>query len=185
MIDADFPLDLFMIGVIFGVAAFVWAGWAQERPPKGVVWRIVLAVISLGGAALAGISVPAAVQSWPGPTAMVVGSPAFIVYVVVFWLEVIAIILLAIWATRRKRKDLIAPIVLAVVGIHFIPLAWVFGQPILVVTGVVVTVIAVVVARASERAAARSFWCGLLGGSILLVVGAVCAAVGFGALAGA
>ena len=115
MIDADFPLDLFMIGVIFGVAAFVWAGWAQERPPKGVIWRIVLAVV----------------------------------------------------------------------GIHFIPLGWVFGQPILVVTGVVVTVIAVVVARASERAAARSFWCGLLGGSILLVVGAVCSAVGFGALAGA
>ena len=183
MIDADFPRDLLMTGAIFGVAAFMWGGWAQERPPKGVIWRIVLAVISLAGAALAGISVPAAVRDWDGPTAIDVGGPAFIAYVVVFWLEVIAIIVLASWAARRKRQDLIAPLVLAVVGIHFVPLAWVFGQPIFALTGMIVVAIAYLATRMPDRTAARSFWCGLLGGGVLLVVGAVCAAIGFGALA--
>ena len=25
----------------------MWAGWAQERPPKGVLWRIVLVLLQL------------------------------------------------------------------------------------------------------------------------------------------
>lgn len=39
MIIDDFPRDLLMTGAIFGIAAFVWAGWAQERPPKHWIWR--------------------------------------------------------------------------------------------------------------------------------------------------
>ena len=67
-----------------------------------------------------------------------------------------------------------APLALAVVGVHFIPLAWVFGQPIYALTGVVVVAIAVLAARLSDAKAARSYWCGLLGGATLLVVGLVC-----------
>src|SRR5690606_8025027 len=147
MIITDFPRDLLMTGVIFGVAAFVWAGWAQERPPRHWGWRVVLAVLGLAGAALAGISLPTAIRNWSGPTAIAVGTPAFIAYIVVFWLEVAAMIALAIWATRRKRQDLIPVFVLAIVGIHFIPLAWLFLQPIYAVAGVILAVLAVVITR--------------------------------------
>lgn len=181
MIDPSFPRDLLVTGLIFGVAAFVWAGWGQERPPRHGAWRVVLAVISLGGLALAAVSLPLVIAHWGAATAFSTG-PAFLVYTIVFWLEVIAIVVLAVWASRRKRGDLIAPLVLAVVGIHFLPLAWVFGQPVFAVTGVIVTIIAVVVALRPDAVAARSFWCGLLGGSVLLASGVWCAVAGWQAL---
>lgn len=79
-----------------------------------------------------------------------------------------------IWAARRQRKDLFAPLVLTVVGIHFIPLGWVMAQPIYALTGAILTAIAMTAALVPDKAAARSFWCGLLGGATLLVVGAIC-----------
>ena len=182
MIIDDFPRDLLMTGVICGIASFVWAGWAQERPPKQGIWRVVLGALSLGGAALAGISLPAAIRNWNGPTAIVWGGAASTWYIVIFWLEVVAIVVLAIWANRRKRKDLIPPLVLAVVGIHFIPLGWVFLQPVFVLAGVLVTVAAVIAALVPEKTAARSFWCGIVAAPILLGVGTACAVVAFGAL---
>ncbi|WP_157432160.1 hypothetical protein [Agromyces italicus] len=183
MITPEFPRDLLMTGAIFGVAAFIWAGWAQERPPRHWIWRVLLAVIGLGGIALAALSIPRAIRNWSSPTAIEVGGPAFITYVVVFWVEVIAMIVLSILATRRGRSDLIAPLILAVVGIHFLPLAWVFGQPILAVTGALVTIVAAFATRPPLTIAARSFWCGIVGGPILLISGAVCAAAGAAALA--
>ena len=179
MIITEFPRDLLLTGAIFGVAAFVWSGWGQERPPKGWIWRVVLGALSLGGAALAGVSVPAVIRAWSSPTAIVVGGPAFIWYIVIFWLEVIAIVVLAIWATRRKRQDLIAPLVLAIVGIHFLPLAGVFAQPIYAVAGVLLTAAAVVAALVPDKAAARSFWCGILAAPVLLGVGILCATAAF------
>lgn len=182
MIITDFPRDLLMTGAIFGVAAFVWAGWAQERPPKHWIWRVILAVLSLAGAALAGISLPQALRNWSEPTAISTGTPAFIVYVVVFWLEVAAMIALAIWASRKKRQDLIPVFVLAVVGIHFVPLAWVFGQPLFFVAGMLLIGISVIAAYRPEKIAARSFWCGLFAAPVLLIAGAVCIVAGFAAL---
>lgn len=164
-----------MTGAIFGVAAFVWAGWGHERPPKHWIWRVALTVMQIGSAAQAAAGITLASTRWVGsPTAITDGGPAFIAYVVTFWVEVAVITVLLIWAARRKRKDLFAPLVLAVVGIHFIPLAWVFGQPIYVVTGVITTAIAIAAGFAPDKIAARSFWCGLLGGGTLLVVGAIC-----------
>ena len=182
MIITEFPRDLLMTGAIFGVAAFMWAGWAQERPPQGVAWRVVLGALGLCGAVLAAGTIPAAVSNWAEPTAIVFGGTAFAWYTTVFWLEVAAMTVLVILATRRKRSDLIAPLILAVVGIHFIPLAWVFQQPVYLVAGIAVTAAAAVAAFIPDRTAARSFWCGLPAGAILLATGAVCAAAGFGAL---
>lgn len=103
-----------------------------------------------------------------------------LVHTVIFWLEVVVMIVLSIWATRRGRKDLIAPLVLAIVGIHFIPLGWVFMQPVFVLTGVLVTAVAVVAALVPIAPAARSFWCGVLAAPILLVVGGICLVLGLG-----
>lgn len=182
MIIDDFPRDLLMTGAIFGLATFVWAGWAQERPPKRGIWRVILGVLSLGGAALAGISLPTAIRNWNEPTAISWGGAASTWYLVVFWIEVVAIIVLAIWAKKRRRTDLIAPLVLAVVGIHFIPLAWVFVQPVFVYTGVLVTVAAVVAALVPDKDAARSFWCGIVAAPMLLIVGTLSTVTAFGVL---
>lgn len=182
MIIDDFPRDLLMTGVIFGIAAFVWAGWAQERPPKHWIWRVILGVLSLGGAALAGISLPAAIRNWSAPTAISWGGTASTWYLVVFWIEVVVIIVLAIWATKRKRTDLIAPLVLAVVGIHFIPLAGVFQQPVFVFAGALMAIAALAAALVPDKDAARSFWCGIVAAPILLLVGTMCAAIAFGRL---
>jgi hypothetical protein len=178
VLDTDFPRDLVMTGAIFGVAAFVWAGWAQENPPSQWIWRVVLALLGLAGIALAAISIPAAIRHWNSPTAITAGSPAFIVYVVVFWVEVAACIGLSIWAVRAGRSDLIAPLVLLIVGIHFLPLAWVFGQPIMAVAGIVASAIAIGAALVPADTVARSFWCGLLTAPVLLAIGTWCTVAG-------
>ncbi|GAA1998384.1 hypothetical protein [Microbacterium ulmi] len=182
MLNLGFPRDLVMTGAIFGLAAFVWAGWAQEKPPMHWAWRVVLGILSLAGIALAALSIPTAIRSWSTPTVIDPKSAAFVVYIVVFWIEVAACIALAIWATRSGRPDLIAPLILAVVGIHFLPLAAVFGQPIMAVAGVLLTAIAVVAAFVPADHVARSFWCGVFGAPVLLAVGAWCAVAGTQAL---
>lgn len=55
--DLAYPRDLVMFGAVFAVAAFVWAGWAQENPPGHLAWRILLGALSLGGLVLAGLSI--------------------------------------------------------------------------------------------------------------------------------
>ena len=181
MLDLDFARDLVMTGVIFGAAAFVWAGWAQERPPAGVGWRVVLVVLQVGGLALLGFGIPAAARNWSTPTAIDPGSVAFVWYVAVFWLEVAAILALAIFLIRKKRGELIASWVLVIVGLHFVPLAFVFGQPIILVAAALITVAGVVSFFLPRRIAAPSFWCGILAAPTFLVLGAV-ALVGRGSV---
>lgn len=174
MINPDFTRDLVFTAALFGVVTFVWTGWAQERPPS-TPWRIVLAVLGLAGAALAGLNIPRLIRSWGEPTAMVVGSTPWIVYIVVFWIEVIALVVGAIVLSRRRRSELIAPFALLVVGVHFFPLAWVFGQPILFLAAVLITAAAIAAALLPRERCAPSFWCGILGGPIFLAIGTVCA----------
>ena len=176
------PRDLLMIGAIFGAAAFVWAGWAQEQPPGGILWRIALGVLSALGLVLAAICVPIAVRNWGAGSAFDTKGAPFVTYIVVFWVEVALMIGLSIWANVAGRADLIAPLILAIVGIHFLPLAWVFGQPILAVVGVVLAVAAVVAALVPADAVARSFWCGGVAAPVLIAAGAWCAAAGAAAL---
>lgn len=181
MLDTDYPRDLVMTGAIFGGAAFVWAGWAQENPPASWVWRVVLGVLGLAGLVLAALSIPVAVRNWATPTALAAGTPSFLVYVIVFWIEVVACVGLSIWAVRSGRSDLIAPLILLVVGIHFVPLAFVFAQPIMAITGAVLAIVAIVVALVPTGSIARSFWCGVLAAPLLLAVGAWSTVIGLAA----
>jgi hypothetical protein len=91
---------------------------------------------------------------------------------------VAACIGLSIWAVRAGRSDLIAPLVLLIVGIHFLPLAWVFGQPIMAVAGIVASAIAIGAALVPADTVARSFWCGLLTAPVLLAIGTWCTVAG-------
>lgn len=182
MLDLAHPRDLLMTAAIFGIAAFVWSGWAQEQPPTGWVWRAVLAVLGLLGVAMAALAIPAAVRRWSSPTAMRFDSGAWRVYVVVVAIEVVACVALAVWANIANRSDLIAPLILAVVGIHFLPLAAVFGQPIMAWAGGALTVVAVVAALVPASDTARGFWCGIVGAPIFLIAGGVCLVAGLAEL---
>lgn len=174
MIDPAFPRDLLFTAALFGFVAFMWAGWAHERPPKGVVWRVVLVAIQVGGLALLGFGLPPLIRSWGEATALVPGSAPFVWYMVVTWIEIIAIAAIAIRLIRTKRSDLIAAPAMIVVGVHFVPLAFVFGQPILMVAAVLLTAVGVAAFLLPRRVAAASFWCGALGGPVFLAVGLVC-----------
>jgi hypothetical protein len=183
MLDVAYPRDLVMIGVVFGVAAFVWAGWAQEKPPAHWGWRVVLGALGIAGLALAGLSIPVAVRNWRTPTAIDPASGGFRVYLIIVAVEVVVAAVLAIIVSRRRRSDLIAPLILGVVGVHFFALAVVFGQPVLHLAAVLITAVAIVAAL-RRSSAARSFWCGLLAAPIFLAIGTWCAVVGAGVLAG-
>ncbi|MFV4914575.1 hypothetical protein PFZ49_13810 [Microbacterium lacticum] len=183
LIDDAYPRDLVMTAAIFGVAAFVWSGWAQEGPPRPVVWRVVLAGLGVIGLVVAGFAIPLVVRHWSDGTAMRFQGTAWVAYLIVVAIEVVACVALVVWVTLARRSDLIAPLILAVVGIHFAPLAFVFGQPIMAWAGAALTVIAVVAALLPASDIARSFWCGLLGAPVLLLAAIPCLLVGRAALA--
>ncbi|MEU1971804.1 hypothetical protein ABZ477_09110 [Microbacterium sp. NPDC019599] len=172
MVDVGYPRDLALIAAIFGLAAFVWAGWAQEHPPRGAVWRVVLGALGLAGLALAAVGIVLTVHLWGTPTAIEPGTPEFFLYVVVFWVEFIGAGIVAFFVIRAGMSDFIAPIVLGVVGIHFFALAPVFHQPFLFLPAVLLTAAALAAAFIPSDDVARSFWCGLLGAPVFLAVGA-------------
>ncbi|MEZ3161959.1 hypothetical protein AB1K54_15700 [Microbacterium sp. BWT-B31] len=180
--NPDFPRDLVFIGALFGVAAFVWAGWAQESPPRSVWWRILLGALSLAGLVLAALTTPVLIANWGEPTAIDPGSGAFITYIVVFWVELIACAVLAYFAIRARLNDLVSPLVLVVVGIHFFALAPVLAQPALFIPAVLLTLVAVVAFAMPASDVARSFWCGVVGAPVFLAMGAWAAVVGTAAL---
>lgn len=183
MIDLAHPRDLVMIGAIFGLAAFIWAGWAQEAPPKGLIFRIVLGVLAVAGLALSVPSILTAIRNWSESSAFTTGTTAFTIYIIVFWAEVIIGAVASFFATRAGQAEIIAPIILAIVGIHFFVLALVFAQPVLHLAGALLTIIAVLAFVLPRDIAAPSFWCGVFGAPVFLGIGLWCLLAGSRALA--
>lgn len=182
MIDQSFPRDLVMISAVFSIAAFVWSGWAQEEPPSHFSYRFILGGLGAAGLALAVPSILIAIRNWGEPSAISTGTTAFTVYIVV-WAEVIAGGVLGFLAIRSGHSEWVAPLILAIVGIHFFALAFVFAQPVLHLSGVLITLIAIVAFFLPRGPAAPSFWCGLLGAPVFLVIGLWCLLAGRSAMA--
>ena len=152
-------------------------------PPTGLVWRVLLVALQVGGLVLMGFGITAAVRFWDTPTTLSSGSPALTWYIVVFWVEVVAIVVLTIRFLRTKRSWLIAPTVMIVVGLHFVPLAFVFGQPLIMVAAVLITAVGVIALFLPRSVAATSFWCGILSGPVFLAIGTWALVAGWSALA--
>ncbi|HET6302235.1 hypothetical protein [Microbacterium sp.] len=180
--NPEFPRDLVFTAALFGVAAFVWAGWAQESPPRSIWWRVLLGALSLAGVALAALTIPTLIANWGSPSALRPGTGAFITYIVVFWVEFVLAGVLAFFAIRAGLSDLVAPLILAIVGVHFFALAPVLGQPVLFIPAVLLTLIAVGAAVLPASDVAHSFWCGVVGAPVFLAIGAWCGVVGTNAL---
>jgi hypothetical protein len=124
-----------------------------------------------------------AIGSWSEPSAIATGTTAFTIYIVVVWAEVIAAAVLSFLALRSGHPEVVAPLILAIVGIHFFALAAVFAQPVLHLAGALTTIIAVLAFFLPRELAAPSFWCGILGAPVLLAIGLWCLLAGRGALA--
>ncbi len=168
MFDTTHARDLFMTAAIFALAAFIWAGWAQERPPN-TASRVALGLCSVAGLGLCLPSVLNAIQHWNDGSAIDTSKPTWTIYLVIVALEVIAMVIAAVLLKRRGRSELIAPVVLLVVGLHFYPLAPVFGQNFMSVTATAITAAAVVAFWAARRRQAPSFWCGILASPLFLI----------------
>lgn len=183
MLDVEFARDLVMTGAVFGLATLIWAGWAQENPPS-TAWRVVLGALSVAGLALLGFSIPLAITHWNTPSAIGSMNPALIAYIVVFWVEVVVCVVLAVYFTRTQRPHLIAPLVLIVVGVHFVPLAFVFAQPLIGLAAVLTTAAGIAAIFLPRRGTSPSFWCGILAAPIFVVLGTIALVAGAGALNG-
>ncbi|NNC12357.1 hypothetical protein HII28_10770 [Planctomonas sp. JC2975] len=177
MLTLRYPRDLVMIGAIFGVATMAWTGWAQEGPPSDA-WAIVLGILSVLGIALAALSIPLAIRNWRAGTAIEPKSMAFRVYLVVFWVEIVIAAVGGIILPLVGLERLVAPYILLIVGVHFFALAVVFKQNVLHLAGAVLVVVAVIAAIIPTGVAANSFWCGIVGGPVFLIIGAWCTVAG-------
>jgi len=176
VISLEFPRDVAFMAAVFGMATFVWAGWAQERPPS-TAWRIVLGALALAGVAVVGLTLPAAIRDWETPTALVVDSAPFAVYVAMVAVELVAGGIAAALLVRRGLPELVAPVIMIVVGIHWIPMIWVFQQPVLALIAAWCILVGIAAFRLPRVRQAPSFWCGILAAPALLAVGAACAVV--------
>ena len=140
--------DLLVFSAVFGFFAFVWFGWGQERPPDA--WRkwlgigaAVSVLVALGGGLLAW-------RSWQTPSAL--DAPAaFRLYLVTvaveFWVSLGGAVYLAV----KKRRKWIPVWICAVVGVHFLPLALVFSDLLLVVLALALVAVAVAARVANRR----------------------------------
>jgi hypothetical protein len=170
MIQTSYLRDVAMFAAIFGFFAFVWFGWAQERPPSAwkkwlIIGMITSVVVAAGGGLLAW-------QNWQEPSTLNVDT-VFRFYTVVvaieFWVAVIGAVVLAV----RHRRKWIPVWICAVVGIHFVPLALVFDSLLLIVLGLVLLGVAVAAYRASQRTTVEPSAVAGAGAGVALLITAV------------
>jgi hypothetical protein len=137
-----------MTALILGFFASSWFGWAQERPPAG--WRrplIAGAVLAMAFAAAGGVL---AWQNWSGASAL--DQPGAmrqfgIIAGIEFGVAAVGAIVLAV----RGHSEYTAPWICLVVGVHFLPLAPLLDNPLLVALGAVLCAVAVTAVLVSRR----------------------------------
>lgn len=173
MSEAPFVRDLIMTGAVFGLACFIWSGWAQERPPRR--WPVVLGMLSgLGALAAVGFGI-AAWLHWDAPSALGAGAAGMGSYLVIVAIELAVCVVAAVaLSVRRATRPYVPVAVLFVVGVHFFSLAVVFRMPAMHLVAALITLASIAALVVSVRARRRadapapSFWCGILSSPVFL-----------------
>jgi hypothetical protein len=171
-----FVRDHLMIGVIFGVASFVWFGWGQEDPPRA--WRAVLGIGAALGAVLALASGFFAWRNWSAATVFDLAKVASRFGVVV-GAEVLICGVGALVLARKRLTRYIAPWICGVVGLHFVPLALLFANATLLLPALVMVLVAILSVRAGRQGRLTpSAGTGLGAGTVLLLTSGLNLALG-------
>lgn len=169
MVAADFTTDFLRdavaAGAILAFFATGWYGWALEAPPRS--WRSWI----IAGLAASWVTVVVGVVvTWINWNTGTVFDPTIgRLFGLVVGIE-LAVAGVGAWILKRRdQNDLMPPWIALVVGVHFIPLGYILGIPVLYLLGAVVSVLAVVsVVVARARSLATSSATGVMTGSCLL-----------------
>jgi hypothetical protein len=165
------PRDLAVNTAILGFAAAAWFGWAQQDPPAG--WAAFLSVGSVMGMIT---TAGGAVAAWRsrGPAG---GAPSAMAdpanrrgYHRTVGAEVLACVAGAVLLGRAGAGDYVAPWILFVVGVHFLPLARVFRIRSLVPLAAVCALTAVAAVLIGRDGAAHPSAVAGAGGGLALLV---------------
>ena len=137
---AGTPRDLAVTALILGVAGMMWFGWGQAQPAAG--WALPLTIGTFAGVAVAVGAGVIAARFRGGSTAM--ADPRVRRgYGITVGIEVAACGLGAAALGLAGRSPYIAPWVLLVVGVHFVPLGRLFGSPHLLLAGPALAAVAI------------------------------------------
>jgi hypothetical protein len=164
--------DRVVTALILGIAAMMWFGWGQAQPPGS--WRIALMIGTFASIAVAGAS-GARAFGLRGSSSAMADPRARRRYWLVVGPEFAACGIGAVVVTATGHSAYVAPWILVVVGIHFLPLAQLFGTPELTWGGLALTVVAIAATvTGAITSVAPSAVAGGLGGLTCLAVGAIC-----------
>jgi hypothetical protein len=167
---ADHARDVAVMAAVFGVAGFAWFGWAQEAPPRA--WRLPLGFGSALSLAVGIAGGALALRDWDMTSALA-GEDARRWFGVVAGLEVAFVAVGAAVLARRRAGRWTATWTCIVVGVHFVPLAVIFGDAGLYVLAVALALVATVgIGVARRRGLHPSAVTGLGAGAVLLLFAA-------------
>lgn len=161
------PRDLSVTALILAFAAMMWFGWGQAHPPAR--WGLPLTVGLFAAIAVEGFAACIAARFHRGATAMwdrrVRGR-----YRITVAAEVAAIAAGAVGLALAGLSAFLAPWILLVVGVHFIPLGRLLGAMDLLWAGLLLSAVAIAAAvTGAVSAVAPSAVTGGFGGLVLVV----------------
>jgi hypothetical protein len=159
-------------GLILGIAAMMWFGWGQAQPPSG--WSLPLNIGTFAAIAVAVGAGSVVARFRRGATAM--ADPRVRRgYGITVGVEVAACGLGAAGLALAGRSAYIAPWILLVVGVHFVPLGRLFESVDLLWAGFALSVVAIagtVTGVISD--VAPSAVTGAFGGLVCIACAAIC-----------
>lgn len=161
-----FIRDFAMYAVIFGFFGMVWFGWAQENPPKS--WRVWLGIGSVVSVLLMNAGIYLAITNWSGGTALN-SRAAYSAFGITVGVEVATAALGALVLAHLHKLHLISAWIALVVGLHFLPLVWIFKDKWLLLLTMLASaapIVAILLARKTRMAV--SAWVGVSMGVVLV-----------------
>lgn len=166
------PKDLAVTALILGIAAAMWFGWGQAEPPSG--WSLPLNIGTFAAIAVAVGAGGIVARFHHGATAMT-DQRVRRGYGITVGVEIAACGLGAAGLGLAGHSAYIAPWILLVVGVHFVPLGRLFRSVDLVWAGFALSAAAIAGAvTGMVSGVAPSAVTGAFGGLVCIACAAVC-----------